>query len=97
MRSDKLSQTPLKVLLKTPPGNIFFGELAKRFKLIYTGGQSLISLLKQLEEKQDPALIFGIREILKLLISFNQIVTSSLAQLFALYDDNILRENYCLH
>ena len=33
----KLSQTPLKALLKTPLGNIFCGGLAKPFKLIYTG------------------------------------------------------------
>ena len=46
VRSDKLSQTPLKVLLKTPLGNIFFGGLANFLKLIYAGGQSLISLLK---------------------------------------------------
>ena len=45
VRSDKLSQTPLKVLVKTPLGNIFCGGMAKRFKHIYTGGQSLISLL----------------------------------------------------
>ena len=44
--TDKLSQTPLKVLLKTPLGNTFFGGLAKLYKLIYTGGQSLMSLLK---------------------------------------------------
>ena len=44
VRSDKLSQTPLKVLLKTPLGNIFFRRSGKTFQTSYTGGRSLISL-----------------------------------------------------